>query len=119
MKTRGNNLPGKYRWYLFDADGTLFDYDKAEATALRRTFEEFGLEYGPSLTPMYRRINAKIWAAFEQAGASLTVFADRQTDRDAARQQREHVERDPDRAHHAERHHTNAANGKSVQARRR
>ena len=25
-----------YTWLLFDADGTLFDYDRAEATALDR-----------------------------------------------------------------------------------
>jgi FMN phosphatase YigB (HAD superfamily) len=25
-----------YTWLLFDADGTLFDYDQAEATALEQ-----------------------------------------------------------------------------------
>ncbi len=27
-----------YTWLLFDADGTLFDYDRAEATALEQDF---------------------------------------------------------------------------------
>jgi len=47
----------KYRWLLFDADGTLFDYDKAEAVALERTFGQMGhprkeevLMVGDSLT---------------------------------------------------------------------
>jgi phosphoglycolate phosphatase-like HAD superfamily hydrolase len=35
----------KYRWLLFDADGTLFDYDRAEAMALAATFEQFGYQF--------------------------------------------------------------------------
>ena len=27
-----------YSWLWFDADGTLFDYNRAEAAALRNTF---------------------------------------------------------------------------------
>ena len=27
-----------YQWIPFDADGTLFDYDKAEAAVLEQTF---------------------------------------------------------------------------------
>ena len=27
----------RYRWLLFDADGALFDYDRAAASALART----------------------------------------------------------------------------------
>ncbi len=28
----------KYKYILFDADGTLFDYDMSEGVALRKTF---------------------------------------------------------------------------------
>jgi len=31
----------KYDLILFDADGTIFDYDKAEGIALRKTFEHY------------------------------------------------------------------------------
>jgi len=31
-----------YTWFLFDADGTLFDYDKSEPVALANTFTQFG-----------------------------------------------------------------------------
>ena len=55
----------KYKWLLFDADGTLFDYDRAEALALRRTFEELGLEFGARHAEVYRRINGQIWLDFE------------------------------------------------------
>ena len=34
-----------YEVILLDADGTLFDYDKAEANALEKTFNYFNLEY--------------------------------------------------------------------------
>jgi len=55
----------KYKWLLFDADGTLFDYDKAEAFALRGTFEALGLGYEARYAEVYRQINAEIWRDFE------------------------------------------------------
>ena len=68
----------RYRWLLFDADGTLFDYDKAEAYALRTTFGEFGLEYEPDYLEVYRPINAQIWRDFEKGLISAeSVKADR------------------------------------------
>lgn len=56
----------RYKVILFDADDTLFDYGKAEAEALRQTFEAFGLpegaaEYGAS----YREINKALWRELE------------------------------------------------------
>jgi YjjG family noncanonical pyrimidine nucleotidase len=56
----------KYRWLLLDADGTLFDYDRAEAMALDRTFREMGYDYRPDFAAVYRRINGAIWREFEQ-----------------------------------------------------
>jgi 2-haloacid dehalogenase len=60
----------KYEWLLFDADGTLFDYEKAEATSLESTLEEFGITYEPGYRDTYRRINAAIWGQFEQGRIS-------------------------------------------------
>jgi 2-haloacid dehalogenase len=60
----------KYKWLLFDADGTLFDYDRAEATALERTFGQMGLGFDPGYAEAYRRINGNIWLAFEQGQIS-------------------------------------------------
>lgn len=59
-----------YKWILFDADGTLFDYDRAEATALQRTFEQMGQEFEPGYVEAYRRINGRIWLEFEQGRIS-------------------------------------------------
>ena len=55
----------KYKWLLFDADGTLFDYDKAERHALGGTFAALGLEYEARYAEVYRRINGEIWLDFE------------------------------------------------------
>lgn len=59
-----------YNWILFDADGTLFDYDQAEATALQRTFEQMGQGFEPAYVEAYRRINGQIWLEFEQGRIS-------------------------------------------------
>lgn len=56
----------KYKWLLFDADGTLFDYDRAEATALKRTFEEVGCRYESTYAIRYREINSGLWLEFEK-----------------------------------------------------
>ena len=50
----------------FDADGTLFDYDWAEAVALERTFEQMGHVFEPDYAEAYRHINGEIWLAFER-----------------------------------------------------
>jgi YjjG family noncanonical pyrimidine nucleotidase len=60
----------KYEWLLFDADGTLFDYDRAEAAALARTFKQMGTTFEPGYATVYRRINAAIWLDFERGRIS-------------------------------------------------
>lgn len=54
-----------YQWLLFDADGTLFDYDQAEAKALEAAFRDFQLPFGPLTAEKYRVINHQIWQDFE------------------------------------------------------
>jgi 2-haloacid dehalogenase len=55
----------RYQWLLFDVDGTLFDYDKAEKTALMATFASFSLSYVENTLEVYREINDELWRAFE------------------------------------------------------
>ena len=55
-----------YPWLWFDADNTLFDYDGAEATALRYTFSALGLPFEESYLDVYRRINRTLWQALER-----------------------------------------------------
>lgn len=55
-----------YRLLIFDADGTLFDYDRGEAYALSSAFREHELPFNEeTMVPLYRRINKNIWRAFE------------------------------------------------------
>jgi 2-haloacid dehalogenase len=59
-------VPTRYRWLLFDLDGTLLDYQAAEDAALRATLADTGLPVDDAVAADYRRINAGYWAAFER-----------------------------------------------------
>lgn len=56
----------RYQWLLFDADGTLFDYNRAEALALEKTFRHVGAPFEPGYLNEYQRINRELWQALEQ-----------------------------------------------------
>jgi YjjG family noncanonical pyrimidine nucleotidase len=55
-----------YPWLLFDADGTLFDYNLAEATALRKAFELLSLAFEDEYLDTYRTINHRLWQSLEK-----------------------------------------------------
>ena len=55
-----------YPWLWFDADNTLFDYNKAETTALLKTFESVGLTFDAKYMPIYQSINQKLWSELER-----------------------------------------------------
>jgi YjjG family noncanonical pyrimidine nucleotidase len=56
----------KYDTFLFDADGTLFDYDMAEDNALKIMFDYCGFEYSQSIRQIYREKNFQVWASYEK-----------------------------------------------------
>lgn len=59
-------MPRKdYNWFLFDADGTLFDYEAAERAALARTFADAGLGFDDEVLLRYQEINSRLWHDFE------------------------------------------------------
>lgn len=64
----------RYTWLLFDADGTLFDYDQAEAQALRATFEQLGYAYEANHLAAYRPINAQLWLDLERGAVTPEVL---------------------------------------------
>lgn len=70
-----------YKWLLFDADGTLFDYDKAEAAALEQTFTHFHLEFEPGYRQLYREINRQLWLEFETGTVSAEALRLRRFER--------------------------------------
>ncbi|HZM20534.1 MAG TPA: YjjG family noncanonical pyrimidine nucleotidase [Anaerolineales bacterium] len=55
-----------YAWLWFDADGTLFDYDQAEITALTKTFALLKLPFEAGHLDIYREINHGLWQALER-----------------------------------------------------
>ena len=60
-------MPKKhYPWLWFDADGTLFDYERAELTALTKTFELLSLPFDTGHLDAYRKINYGLWQALER-----------------------------------------------------
>ena len=56
----------KYDIFLFDADGTLFDFDLAQANALEIMFQNYSLEYNENRLSIYRTINIQEWEKFEK-----------------------------------------------------
>jgi len=56
----------KYKLVLFDADGTLYDFDTAEREAFDKTFRQFGIDKNlGQLHKKYEIINKAIWRDFE------------------------------------------------------
>ncbi len=60
----------RYTWILFDADGTLFDYDAAEAAALAATFSGIGRKFLPEHAATYREINGRLWRDLENGATT-------------------------------------------------
>jgi len=56
----------RYQWLLFDADGTLFDFDRAEVAAFEQAFGLISVTFEPSYLATYQRINQTLWQAVER-----------------------------------------------------
>jgi 2-haloacid dehalogenase len=67
----------KYAWLLFDADGTLFDFERAEADALAETFAEAGLPLTPDYAERYRQFNQQVWREFERGETTAEALRTR------------------------------------------
>jgi YjjG family noncanonical pyrimidine nucleotidase len=59
-------MPTPYSWLWFDADGTLFDYVRAEELALAGAFAAANAEFAAPYLDAYRTINAQLWRALER-----------------------------------------------------
>lgn len=56
----------RYKWILFDADHTLFDFDKASEEALAEVLRPHGVDWREGMYSDYKRINLQCWAEHEQ-----------------------------------------------------
>ena len=56
----------KYELVLLDLDRTLVDFDGAQVISLRKTLEEFSLEYSEEVLESYNAINDYYWDMLEE-----------------------------------------------------
>jgi len=56
----------KYKWLLFDADGTLLDYEQSEKHSLEQAFKQAGIEMQTPHLESYQKINAFLWSELEK-----------------------------------------------------
>ena len=59
-----------YKYLLFDLDNTLLDFTKAEARALKSTFDKFNIPYNDTNVSLFRKFNLKYWSLFEEGKIS-------------------------------------------------
>lgn len=59
-------MMNSYRYLLFDADNTLFDFDKCEKHAFELAFSENGEKYTDEIYCKYHLINDGIWKELEK-----------------------------------------------------
>lgn len=64
----------KYTILLFDADDTLFDFQKSEKIALEETLAVYGLGNNKEATNLYHAINKQLWMDFEEGKVSKAVL---------------------------------------------
>ena len=72
-----NNLKFKYSWVLFDADHTLFDFDRSARHALEHMFNEVGVEVSEELFQEYFKINKACWRQYEEGLIGRDILARR------------------------------------------
>lgn len=58
----------KYKYLLFDADNTLFDFNRCERSAFRLALEGSALAYSDEVYSLYHKINDDLWKVLEKGG---------------------------------------------------
>ena len=54
------------KYLLFDADETIFDFLRAEKTALKLAFGDCNIPFKDEYVPLYSEMNAKMWKRLER-----------------------------------------------------
>ena len=55
----------QYKALLMDVDGTLLDFDRAEAAAFTKVLQKYGFVPEERFIQEYHKINQECWEAFE------------------------------------------------------
>ena len=74
MKEYVNEVFMRYKTVLFDADGTLFDFLRAENEALRETMLTYEIESDDEKVLVYSEINDGLWKALERGEIEKNVL---------------------------------------------
>ena len=61
----------EYDIFLFDADGTLFDFDRAEVNALKIVFDYYGSVFTEDVLLAYRKISSQLWERLEKSEVTI------------------------------------------------
>lgn len=61
-----NSDINKYKFLLFDADRTLFDFDKAEYNAVKKLCALLNAPFNDEIYSVYSKINDDLWKQFEK-----------------------------------------------------
>ncbi len=64
----------KYKYLLFDADNTLFDFTTAELLSFRDTCRSCDIEYSDEIYKRYSEINDSFWKLLEKGGITLDTL---------------------------------------------
>ncbi len=56
----------KYKFFLLDADDTIFDFSACSRNALKRAMEECSIAYAEEDHARYAEVNDRLWAALER-----------------------------------------------------
>ena len=63
-----------YTHILFDADGTLFDFQRSEQYSVEKFFRAHGLTFSNELYALFHRINDRYWLMLEQGKIDKSVL---------------------------------------------
>lgn len=69
-----NPSPLAYSALLFDADGTLLDFDRSEYRALTRVFARHGYPFNNEIFQKYRAINSRAWVRYEKGEVEKPII---------------------------------------------
>jgi YjjG family noncanonical pyrimidine nucleotidase len=64
----------RHKYLLFDADGTLYDFNADESLALKETWEVLGIPQNESTLSAYHRRNSEAWAQFERGEITIETL---------------------------------------------
>ncbi|MBK7873464.1 MAG: noncanonical pyrimidine nucleotidase, YjjG family [Saprospiraceae bacterium] len=64
----------RYHWLLFDADNTLFDFDRTMEVALETAMKNADLPFEHSFHEIYQKINLQCWRDFEEGKISKAAL---------------------------------------------